>query len=67
MAKDLRIQPVRPGARTPGKRWGEGLASILEVLGTGHNTVEEGQQSDFEDTERMRNKAANRVGDSRTG
>ena len=39
MGKDLPTQPVRPKAKRPGRRWGEGLASIMDLLGTSQRTI----------------------------
>ena len=65
MAKDLRTQPVRPGAKTPGKRWGEGIESIMELLGTGRRTIEDDHPA-FEDTRPNRDASAT-AGDRKGG
>lgn len=41
MAKDASVPTLRPAGKRPGKRWGMGLASIVELLGTRPRAIED--------------------------
>jgi len=41
MPKNLQTQLLIPRARRPGRRWGEGLPSIIEFLSARQRTIED--------------------------